>query len=157
VLVFEDIMNIILVLIGVIIILLILIFIAFKFGIKQGKYEKEIEWQQQLVKLKRDIAERQRAGVKGKISEAFAPFLQGFPFKASECKFIGDPIDYLIFEGLDERDIQAIHLVDVKADTSKLSKHQKQIKDIIDSLNSPFVRFHEFRFDSGISKEDDSE
>lgn len=126
--------------------LLFLIWVMYKMGFQKGSSEKEIEWQENLVRIRRDVADRQRVGIKGKITEAFAPFLKGFPFKATECKFIGDPIDYLVFDGLDERDVKGIHLVEVKADKSKLSKHQKQIKDIIGGLDSEKVTFKEFNF-----------
>lgn len=112
---------------------------------KIGQYKKELQWQRKLLSLRRDIADKQRAGIKGKLAETFAPFLPGFPFKPSECKFIGDPIDYLVFEGLDEKNIKGVHLVEVKDSNSKLSKHQKQIKDLLDNLNNKNVTFREFR------------
>ena len=130
----------------VILFLIILIWIMYKIGIKQGKSQANLHWQENLVKIRSDVANRQRAGIKGNVTQAFAPFLPGFPFKASESKFIGDPIDYLIFEGLDERDIKKIHFVEVKEGTSKLSKHQKQIKDIIDSAKTDKIDFNEFSF-----------
>ncbi len=130
----------------VIVFLVILIWVMYKMGLERGRSEKEIEWQENLVRIRRDVANRQRVGIKGKVTEAFAPFLKGFEFKASECKFIGDPIDYLVFEGLDERDVKKIHFVEVKADKSKLSKHQKQIKNIIDNLKSRDVSFREFNW-----------
>lgn len=131
-----------------ILVLLFFIWIMYKLGLKRGRTEKELEWQENLGKLRRDIADKQRVNIKGKVSEVFAPFLKGFPYSASECKFLGDPIDYIVFEGLDERDIKGVHLVEVKSGNSKLSKHQKQIKDLIDSLDSNKVKFHEFRFES---------
>ncbi|MCA9485897.1 MAG: hypothetical protein KC506_03575 [Nanoarchaeota archaeon] len=109
--------------------------------------KSKLEWKSQLSRLRREIAEKQRVGIKGRLSETFAPFLEGFPFKPSECKFIGDPIDYLVFEGLDERDVKGIHLVEVKSGNAKLSKHQKQIKDLMDSLDSKNITFREFRFE----------
>ncbi|MFH1802609.1 MAG: Holliday junction resolvase-like protein [archaeon] len=112
---------------------------------KLSAIRADLKWQKNLVRLRKEIADQQRAGIKGKVSETFAPFLEGFPFKPSECKFLGDPIDYVVFEGLDERDIKGIHLVEVKQGTSKLSKHQKQIKDLIDQLDSEDVTFTEFR------------
>ncbi len=133
------------VLISIIIFLIFLLFVLYKLGVREGSYKKDLEWQKNLTKIREAIAERQRAGIKGKVTEAFAPFLKGFPFKPSECKFIGDPIDYVVFEGLDERDIKGVHLVEVKKDKSNLSEHQKQIKNIIDSLNSGSVTFREFR------------
>ena len=98
---------------------------------KLGGAQKDAEWEKKLVRLRGSIADKQRAGVKGRVAETFAPFLGDFPFKASECKFLGDPIDYVVFEGLDNREITGIHFVDVKADTSQLKKHQRQVKDII--------------------------
>ena len=122
--------------------LLVVIWVTYKLT----AYRKDLQWQKNLVSLRNNIAEKQRAGIKGKLAETFAPFLPGFPFKPSECKFIGDPIDYLVFEGLDERDVKGIHLVEIKDSNSKLSKHQKQIKDIIDDLDSKEVTFREVRF-----------
>src|SRR3989344_3409495 len=130
----------------VIFFLLILIWVAYRFGIHVGKYHKEREWQGNLVGIRKDIADRQRFGIKGKVTEAFAPFLSGFPFNASECKFMGDPIDYVVFEGLDERNVKAVHFVEVKQGSSKLSANQKQIKDIIDSLGSDKITFNIFEF-----------
>jgi predicted Holliday junction resolvase-like endonuclease len=115
---------------------------------KLASLKADLKWQKNLVSLRRDIANQQRAGIKGKVSETFAPFLEGFPFKPSECKFLGDPIDYVVFEGLDNRNITGIHLVEVKEGTSQLSKHQKQIKDLIDNLGSDDITFKEFRFRS---------
>ncbi len=113
---------------------------------KLASLRADLRWQKNLVRLRKEIADQQRAGIKGKVSETFAPFLEGFPFKPSECKFLGDPIDYVVFEGLDERDIKGVHFVEVKQGTSQLSKHQKQIRDLIDSLDSKDVTFEEFRF-----------
>ena len=106
--------------------LLVFVIIAAIFGYllyKWGQFRKEQEWKEKLEKLRSEIADKQRAGIKGKITEMFAHYLEGFPFKASECKFIGDPIDYVVFEGLDNRDITGIHFLDVKADSSELKKH----------------------------------
>ncbi|MBS3077492.1 hypothetical protein J4233_04435 [Candidatus Pacearchaeota archaeon] len=115
---------------------------------KLAVLKSDLKWQRNLVSLRKDIANQQRAGIKGKVSETFAPFLEGFPFKPSECKFLGDPIDYVVFEGLDERDVKGVHFVEVKEGTSQLSKHQKQIRDLIDGLDSADITFKEFRFKS---------
>lgn len=130
--------------------LILLVTVAFILAIwltyKLSSLRADLKWQKNLIRLRKEIADQQRAGIKGKVSETFAPFLEGFPFKPSECKFLGDPIDYIVFEGLDERDIKGIHFVEVKQGASQLSKHQKQIKQLLDSLDSEDVTFTEFRF-----------
>jgi predicted Holliday junction resolvase-like endonuclease len=115
---------------------------------KLSTLKANLKFRSELNKIRREIAEKQRVGIKGRVSETFAPFLEGFPFKPSECKFIGDPVDYLVFEGLDERDVKKIHLVEIKSGNSKLSKHQKQIQDLIDSIDSENITFREFRFEN---------
>ena len=129
--------------------LIFLLFIIYYLGERVGKAHNESAWQQKLIGVREEIADKQRAGIKGKVTEMFAPYLEGFPFKASECKFIGDPIDYIVFEGLDNRDVKAIHFVDVKADSSELSKHQRQIKEIVESVNSSKVKWWTYRFKIG--------
>jgi predicted Holliday junction resolvase-like endonuclease len=125
--------------------LIIIFFVIFSYMFYRfGMYKKEIEWKSKLNKLRTEIADKQRAGIKGKVTEMFAPYLEGFPYKASECKFLGDPIDYVVFEGLDERNITGVHFLDVKADTSELKKHQKQIKDIIENKGN--MSFKTFKF-----------
>ena len=121
--------------------LIIFIFIFSYIFYKLGMYKKEIEWKDKLQKLRSDIADKQRAGIKGKVAETFAPYLGNFPFKPSECKFLGDPIDYIVFEGLDKRDVTSITFVDVKTDSSVLSKHQKQIKNVIGRRKVKFVEY----------------
>lgn len=133
-------------LIVIIAFLIFLIWIFYRLGFKQGTYKSNLHWQERIPLLRRDIAESQRAGIKGKVAETFAPFLPNFPFKASECKFLGEPIDYVVFKGLNERNINSIHFLEVKSDKSKLSAQQKQIKEILNKLNSDKVTFKEFNF-----------
>ena len=125
-----------------------LVFFLFWIFYKLGEWRKEAEWQHQVPSLRSDIADKQRSGIKGNVAEMFAPYLPGFPFKASECKFIGNPIDYVVFEGLDERQIKCIHFIDVKTDKSELKPHQKQIKELVSSLQSPHITFETFHLET---------
>jgi predicted Holliday junction resolvase-like endonuclease len=127
----------------IVFLLLVLLVVLFYVVFKLGAAQKDAQWEKKLVRLRSDIADKQRAGVKGKVAEMFAPYLGDFPFKPSECKFLGDPIDYVVFEGLDNRDITGIHFVDVKADTAQLKKHQRQVRDIINQKGRmSFVTYH---------------
>lgn len=135
-----------LILIAIILFLIVLTWILYRLGFKQGIYKTDLAWQEKIPFLRRDIATNQRANIKGKVAETFAPFLPDFPYKPNECKFLGDPIDYLVFEGLNEREIKAIHFLEVKSDKSKLSNHQKQIKELVGKLKSKEITFKEFNF-----------
>ena len=128
----------------VVVILIVLVAVLLWIVFKLGQSKKEVEWRGKLEKIRREVADKQRAGIKGKVAETFAPYLGDFPFKPSECKFLGDPIDYVVFEGLDSRNVVGVHFVDVKTDSSELKKHQKQIKEVVESGKN--MSFVEYRF-----------
>ena len=138
--------EVVVILLSVILLLMVLLWVMYKLGYKKGFYEKELFWQENIGKIRRDIADKQRTGIKGKLTEVFAPFLPGFKYKASEAKFLGDPIDYIIFDGLDDRKIKGLRFVEVKTNKSGLKDVQKQIKELIESLDDSRISFDEFRF-----------
>jgi len=61
----------------------------------------------------------------GQISENLAPFLKNFKYDPKRCHFLGNPIDYIIFE--DDK----IVFLEIKSGESKLSQSQKNIKELI--------------------------
>lgn len=63
----------------------------------------------------------------GQISEHLVGFLEGCPYDPKSMHFLGNPIDFLIFN-FDEGEIT---FLEVKSGNSKPSKRQKTIKNII--------------------------
>jgi len=68
----------------------------------------------------------------GQISENLAPFLKEFKYNPKKCHFLGNPIDYVIFE--DDK----IVFLEIKSGESKLSDTQKNIKKLIESKEMYF-------------------
>jgi predicted Holliday junction resolvase-like endonuclease len=67
-------------------------------------YEAQIQFlkeqhQQALKEAKNRSLDGSRAVIKGKIAEQLAPVLPNFKYLPSDARFIGDPIDYVIFNG----------------------------------------------------------
>lgn len=65
----------------------------------------------------------------GQISEHLVPFLEGCTHEPKNMHFLGNPIDYVVFDF----DQGAITFLEVKSGNSKASKRQKTIKNIIKS------------------------
>ena len=61
----------------------------------------------------------------GQIVEQLAPFLDHFKYNPKKAQFLGQPIDYIIFE-----DDQII-FVEVKSGKSRLSPKQRNIKRLV--------------------------
>lgn len=76
-----------------------------------------------------------RAVLKGKIAEHIAPLLPGFlaKYNPADARFIGSPIDYLIFKNMSkgensEEPIKIV-LLDVKTGRAGLNGVQKKIEE----------------------------
>ncbi|HRX15006.1 MAG TPA: Holliday junction resolvase-like protein [Spirochaetota bacterium] len=120
--------------------LLVLIFIA---GRKNGSSSNEKRWQHQLKFIKKDIADSSRSVIRGQVSEQIAPFLPGFPFSPSGCRFIGKPVDFIVFNELEDPDKCSIILVEVKTGSSSLNRNERAVKS---AVKSGRVHYYEYRF-----------
>ncbi len=124
------------------VVFLIGIIIAFWFGSKIGEFKKNREWEKNIDKIRKDAVQKSRAVLRGHFSEQLAPYLPDFNFNPSECKFLGKPIDFIVFEGLDEKNVKEIVFLEVKSGKSKLSGVEKSLKEAVKNKK---VRWEEYR------------
>lgn len=81
----------------------------------------------------------------GTAVEQMVPFMEGFPYDASDARFIGGgPVDYVIFDGLTDGEIRELVFLDVKTGKSKTNGAQKLVQRCADLGH---VRFGIFRVD----------
>jgi len=88
--------------------------------------------------VRKETLETQRAVLKGKISEQLAAILPEFKYNSADARFIGNPIDYIIFDGYtraqSEKEFGDIEIIfmDVKKGKSTLSAIQRKIKNAVE-------------------------
>ena len=133
-------------------ILLIGIFVAYWMGHRIGAFRKNRYWEEQLPTHRREAIAKSRAVIGGHFSEQLAPFLPNFKYLPTECKFLGKPVDLIVFKGLDEKKIDEIVFVEVKSGNAKLSATEKSLKEAIEKKK---VRFEEYRIPEELTKKRD--
>jgi len=116
--------------------------IAYWVGFKSGSFRKDRLWRDELPIHRKDAIAKSRAVLSGMFSEQLAPFLPNFNYKPTECRFLGKPIDFICFKGLDEKDVDEIVFVEVKSGNAKLSSTEKKLKEAIEKKK---VRWEEYR------------
>jgi predicted Holliday junction resolvase-like endonuclease len=87
----------------------------------------------------------QRSVLKGKISEQFAPFLKGFPsdLNTSEAHFIGNPVDFIVFKGMNENNITEVVFIEVKSGKHNwLNKNEYSLRKAIENKSVSYVPYH---------------
>ena len=122
---------------------LILVVLAFIVGKKIGEMKKDKEWQEILPEHRKDAILRSRAVLTGQFSEQIAPYLPGFNYSPTECRFIGKPVDFIVFKGMDDKKISEVVFVEVKTGKSKLSEQEKNLKEAVKNKK---VKWEEYRF-----------
>ncbi|AEK72287.1 hypothetical protein GQS_01925 [Thermococcus sp. 4557] len=69
----------------------------------------------------------------GQVAEHFIPYLPGFRYNPKDAKFLGKPIDFIVFDGMSEGNLRKIVFIEVKTGRySKLSQTEKQVKKIVE-------------------------
>jgi predicted Holliday junction resolvase-like endonuclease len=94
------------------------------------------------VAIRQDAIDRSRAVIAGKITEHFIPYLPDFAFNPKDARFIGTPIDMVVFDGLDEGDLKRVVFIEVKTGNSALSGRERKIRD---AITAGKVEFQELR------------
>jgi predicted Holliday junction resolvase-like endonuclease len=115
-----------------------------------GRIESLLQGQQkELDDARRESLQKSRSSLKGQIAEQMAPLLPGFRYRPADARFLGDPVDYLVFSGYTGiRDAGAdvdsldIVLLEVKQGASSLSSFQRAIAR---SVQEGRVRFEILR------------
>ena len=115
---------------------ILLIIFSFVLGvlISSAIYSKKIKL------YRKDAIKRSKAVINGQITEQFAPLFRDFPCDLNDAKFIGKPVDFVGFKGLDSKGVvDEVLFIEVKTGNSVLSSREKAIKDAIDAKKVRYV------------------
>lgn len=96
--------------------------------------------------LRRDAVSQSKAITRGQIYEQFAAHFPGFDFNPKDAQFLGRPVDFIVFDGLDEGSLRRIVFVEVKTGTSTLNTRERRVRDVI---RSGAIEWREMRLASG--------
>jgi len=77
----------------------------------------------------------------GKIIEKILPAHKNFDLVPADCRFLAEPIDMIVFDGVSENKVNKITFMDVKTGGATLNKHQKQVRDAIQDHNVKWVSY----------------
>jgi len=113
--------------------------IQLRHRIEMVEKEFSLTWAEQESAIRKDAADRSRFVLKGKIAEHMVPlYREVFKYDPSDARFIGAPIDYLIFDGYSAvKDMNSdepitVILADIKTGNAKLNRTERKIKEAVE-------------------------
>lgn len=122
---------------------LLFLFIGIKLGALWGRSRSDRFWKEQRVpEIVKQRLKTSRSVLGGQFSEQLAPYLPDFPFNPGECRFIGKPVDFLVFSGLDGGNVEEVIFVEVKSGRRKqLSKVERSLRDAINQRQVRWIQY----------------
>jgi predicted Holliday junction resolvase-like endonuclease len=110
------------------------------------------KWKKEYEKtIRKDAASKSQSTLIGKITEHFIPYLPDFPYNPQDARFLGAPIDFIVFDGMSEGELKEIVLVEVKTNKGSLSKRERQLRD---AVNGGKVKWTQVRRKVELDKEE---
>ena len=107
--------------------------------IEMVEKEFSLTWAEQESAIRKDAADRSRFVLKGKIAEHMVPlYREVFKYDPADARFIGAPIDYLIFDGytavkdMNSDEPITVILADIKTGNAKLNRTERKIKEAVE-------------------------
>lgn len=91
-----------------------------------------LKWQSEMEQARKTAISQSRAVLGGKFTEQMVPYFPDFKYDPTEVRFIGSPIDMVVFPGLARGDPQEVVILEIKTGKSaQLTSVQRKIKQLI--------------------------
>jgi predicted Holliday junction resolvase-like endonuclease len=87
-------------------------------------YTRAVRW---------DAVQRSQAVTAGKVLEQLVPYLPEFAFNPKDARFLGSPVDFVVFDGLSEGAVRQVIFVEVKTGNAELSRRERQVRDAVEA------------------------
>ena len=92
--------------------------------------------------VRQDAIQRSLAVTAGKVYEQLVPYLPNFPFNPKDVRFLGSPVDFVVFDGLSDGQVTRIVFVEIKTGDAQLSGRERRVRDAVQEAR---VEWHELR------------
>jgi predicted Holliday junction resolvase-like endonuclease len=94
------------------------------------------------IAVRQDAVQRSQSVTAGKVFEQLVPYLPSFRFNPKDARFLGAPVDFLVFDGLADDRCERVVFVEVKTGSSSLSTRERRVRD---AINERRVEWQELR------------
>ncbi|MEX2029648.1 MAG: Holliday junction resolvase-like protein [Anaerolineales bacterium] len=112
---------------------MIYLYLALRFERWKREFERRI---------RDDAVKKSQAVTLGKVTEHLIPYLPDFDYNPRDVRFLGSPIDLIVFDGLDEGDLGDIVFIEVKTGDSDLNSRERRVREAVQGKR---VRWLELR------------
>ena len=85
--------------------------------------------------IAREAIKGSQSAVAGRIFERVAPYLPDFGFNPRDVRFLGDPVDFVVFDGLSQGTVRRVVFVEVKTGNGEMNGSERRVRSAIAARN----------------------
>lgn len=94
-------------------------------------------------RIREDAIKRSQDVIKGKVTEHIVPYFEDFEFDPRDCRFLGSPIDFVVFDGLSKDEVTRVVFLEVKTgDSATLNARERKVRDAVKALKVEWRVIH---------------
>lgn len=93
----------------------------------------ELEYREREREARDDSVRRSRSTLSGQFLEKLAPHFPDFPYEPTDLRFLGTPVDFVVFSGLSEGEVDEIVFLEVKSGGSALTSKERRVRDAVEA------------------------
>ena len=98
--------------------------------------------------ISKDAVARSQAVFSGRVHEQLVPHLPGFEFNPKDVRFLGSPVDFVVFDGLATGSVSRVVFLEIKTGGSTLSQREREVREAVQQRR---VEWRELRVGPGSS------
>ena len=100
---------------------------------RQWQEAEKLRFEEEKAKTAKEAITQSRAVLGGKFTEHLIPHLPEFKYDPTEARFIGNPVDFIIFPGLAKGEPEEIVIMEIKTGKSgQLTPQERKIRQLIE-------------------------
>jgi predicted Holliday junction resolvase-like endonuclease len=89
--------------------------------------------------IRANAVQRSLAVTAGKVHEQLVPYLPEFGFNPKDARFLGSPVDLVVFDGLSAGEVQRVVFLEVKTGGAALTERERQVRRVIEAREVAWV------------------
>ncbi len=94
-------------------------------------------------RIREDAIKKSEAVIRGKVTEHLMPYFPEFKYNPKDVRFIGTPVDLIVFDGLSEGEVKQVLFIEVKTGKeSSITPRERLVRNCIQNrtVNYEIIR-----------------
>jgi predicted Holliday junction resolvase-like endonuclease len=83
--------------------------------------------------IRENAVQRSLAVTAGKVHEQLVPYLPEFGFNPKDARFLGSPVDLVVFDGLAAGEVRRVVFLEVKTGGAQLTTRERQVRAVVEA------------------------